>query len=127
MEADRHVDAGLALIPRLTDGPDRQSLELALLVARANAILPLKGYSAPETVGALTAAKRLLDAGVGADLQRFSVLYGLCAANYIAAELKPALALARPNRGSCRPAGRPDLPAVGLRLLGTTSSSGAES
>ncbi len=29
-EADRYVEAGLALIPRLPDGPDRQSLELAL-------------------------------------------------------------------------------------------------
>ena len=74
-EADRYVEAGLALIPRLTDGPDRQSLELALQLARANALLPLKGFTAPETVAALTAAKRLLDAGVGTDLQRFSVLY----------------------------------------------------
>jgi hypothetical protein len=31
----------------------------------------------------LSAAKRLLDARVGDDLQHFSVLYGLCAANYI--------------------------------------------
>ena len=71
-EADRYVDAGLALIPCLTDGPDRQSLELALQLARANALLPLKGFTAPETVAALTEAKRLLDAGVGTDLQRFS-------------------------------------------------------
>ncbi|MGA2792865.1 MAG: hypothetical protein ABSE69_04925 [Roseiarcus sp.] len=95
VEADRYIDAGLALIPRLTDGPDRQSLELALRVARTNALLPLKGYTAPETVAALTAAKRLLDAGVGTGLQRFSVLYGLCAANYIAAQHELALALAR--------------------------------
>ena len=94
-EADRYVDAGLALIPRLTDGPDRQSLELALQLARANALLQLKGFAAPETIAALTAAKQLLDAGVGTDLQRFSVLYGLCAANYMAAQMEPALALAR--------------------------------
>ena len=37
-EADRYVDAGLAVIPRLTDGPDRQSLELSLQLARANAL-----------------------------------------------------------------------------------------
>ena len=74
-EADRYVDSGLALIPRLTDGPDRQFLELSLQLARANALLQLKGFAAPETVAALTAAKQLLDAGVGTDLQRFSVLY----------------------------------------------------
>ena len=42
-EADRYVDAGLALIPRLTDGPDRQSLELALQIARANALIAAEG------------------------------------------------------------------------------------
>ena len=43
----------------------------------------------------MTEAKRLLDAGVGSDLQRFSVLFGLCSANHWAARLEPALALAR--------------------------------
>jgi predicted ATPase len=52
-EADRYVDAGLALIPRLPQGTDRQSLELALHVARAAALSPLKAYTAPETVAAL--------------------------------------------------------------------------
>ena len=73
-EADRYVDAGLALIPRLPQGTDRQSLELALHVARAAALSPLKAYTAPETVAAFRAAKRLLDAGVGDDSQRFFVL-----------------------------------------------------
>ena len=66
-EADRYVDAGLALIPRLPQGTDRQSLELALHVARAAALSPLKAYTAPETIAAFRAAKRLLDAGVGND------------------------------------------------------------
>ena len=57
--------------------------------------MPLKGYVAPETVAALTAAKRLLDAGVGTDLQRFSVLFGLCFANLMVGRPELALALAR--------------------------------
>jgi len=93
-EASRHIDAGLALIPRLSDGPDRQSLELALQLARANTMLQLKGFSAPETVAAWTEAKRFIDAGLGTDLQRFSVLHGLCVAAYNAAQLVPALVLA---------------------------------
>jgi class 3 adenylate cyclase len=93
-EADRYLDAGLALIPRLTDGPDRQSLELALQLARANALTPLKGFNAPETAAAWAAANQLLDAGVGTDLQRFSVVNGLLTANLIEARLEPALALA---------------------------------
>ena len=55
----------------------------------------MKGFAAPRTVAALTAAKQLLDAGVGTDLQRFSVLFGLCFASFIAARMEPALALAR--------------------------------
>jgi predicted ATPase len=86
-EANRYVDSGLAQLPALEDGPRRQSLELALQLARANAVLPLRGYEAPETMAALGEAKRLLDSGVGDDLQRFSVLYGLCAANFFAARL----------------------------------------
>jgi hypothetical protein len=93
-EADRYVDAGLAVIPRLTDGPDRQSFELTLQVARANALLPLKGLAAPETVAALTEAQRFLDAGVGTDMQRSRVMEALCAAFYISGKCEPALVLA---------------------------------
>jgi tetratricopeptide (TPR) repeat protein len=72
-----------------------QSLELALQVANANALLPLKGYAASETVAALNAAKRLLDVGVGTDTQRFSVLFGLCVAVYSGGQMEPALALSQ--------------------------------
>jgi class 3 adenylate cyclase len=94
-EATRHIDAGLALIPRLSDGPNRQSLELALQIARGNALQQLKGFNAPETVAAWTKAKRSIDAGVGTDLQRFSVLHGLCMAAWYAGQMEPALLLAR--------------------------------
>jgi hypothetical protein len=120
VEAGRYVEAGLALIPSLTDGPDRQSLELALQIARANSIFALKGYTAPEAVGALTVAKGLLDAGVGADLQRFSVLFGLCGANYMAAQWKPALALAHQIVEVAERQDDPIYQLLGNRLLGTT-------
>ena len=117
-EADRYAEVGLGLIPRLEDGPDRQSLELALLVARANALRPLKGFNAPEPVAALTAAQRLLNSGVGRDSQRFSVLHGLCSARHVGAQAEPALALAREM---VEVAGREDdttFRLVGTRLLG---------
>ncbi|HWG05588.1 MAG TPA: hypothetical protein VG271_11290, partial [Beijerinckiaceae bacterium] len=118
-EADRHIETGLVLIPNLPDGPDRQAIELALQLARANALTPLKGYTAPETAAALTAAKHLLDAGVGIDLQRFFVLYGLCEANYFAARLEEAFGLAQQI---VEVADRQDDTTcwlVGYRLLGT--------
>ena len=95
VETESYVDDGLALLSGLTDGSDRHFLELSLRLARANALLQVKGFAAPKTVEALMAAKQLLDAGVGTDLQRFSVLYGLCFASYMAAQMEPTLALAR--------------------------------
>jgi tetratricopeptide (TPR) repeat protein len=118
-EADRHGDAGLALVARLTDGPDRQSLELALQLAHGSALLPLKGFTAPETVAALNAGKRLLDAGVGTDLQRFSVLNGLCLANLVAAWMEPALILARQFVDVADRHDDQIYRLVGYRLLGT--------
>jgi hypothetical protein len=94
IEANRHLDTGLSLICRLPEGPDRRALELALYLARTNALLLLKGYSAPETVEALTNAKKLVDAGVGTDLQRFGVLMSLWTANYGAARMSEALGIA---------------------------------
>jgi class 3 adenylate cyclase len=120
IEASRYVEAGLALIPNLTDGPDRQSLELALQIARANALFALKGYTAPDTAAALTAAKLLLDAGVGTDLQRFSVLFGLCGANFMAARWEPALALAHQIVEVAERQDDPIYQLLGYRLLGTT-------
>jgi len=93
-EAEHHASAGLALIPRVAEAAGRDALELGLLVARANALVPLKSISAPETFAAMTAAKELLDRGVGTDLQRASILAGLCAATTLMARMQPALELA---------------------------------
>ncbi len=94
VEAERDASAGLALIPDIAEGDERDALELSLLVARANAMVPLKSVSAPETFEAMLAAKRLLDRGIGTDLQRVSILNGLCAGTTIAARLKEATAFA---------------------------------
>jgi class 3 adenylate cyclase len=118
-EAGRYVDLGLTLVKRLPDGQDRQPLELALQLATANALLPLKGYTAPETLAALNAAKQLIDANVGTDLQRFSVLYGLCSANFIAGRMEPALASALQIVGVADRQDEPIYQIVGYRLLGT--------
>jgi class 3 adenylate cyclase/tetratricopeptide (TPR) repeat protein len=95
VECEKYVDSGLALIARLADGPECQFLELWFRLARANALMQLKGLAAPKTFVALTAAKQLLDAGIGTDLQRLSVLFYLCLVSFLAARMEPALALAR--------------------------------
>ncbi len=94
-EADRYAHAGLALIPLMTKGPDQQAFELALHLAWANAMLPMKGYAAQETVTALTEAKRLIDSGAGTNMQRFAVLYSICTSHMTAARYEAALTQAR--------------------------------
>jgi class 3 adenylate cyclase len=91
VEAECHASTGLALIPGVAEGRERDALELSLLVARAYALVPLKSISAPETFEVMSAAKRLLDRGVGTDLQRVSVLFGLCSVATLRAQMQPAL------------------------------------
>ncbi len=118
-EAERHASAGLALIPLVTEGPERDALNLGLLVARANALTPLKSISAPETFAALNAAKQVLDAGIGTDLQRVSILFGLCAATTLTAQLKQALDLAHQIIEVAERQDDPTYQLVGHRMLGT--------
>ena len=84
----------MSLLAQLPADPQRAQLELALQVARGNAALAVKGYTARETIDILTQVKRLLDSGIGTDMQRFSVLYGLWAANYVAGNIAAAEELA---------------------------------
>jgi tetratricopeptide (TPR) repeat protein len=118
-EAEHHASAGIALIPRILEGPQRDALELGLLVARANAMIPLKSISAPETFAALADAKQLLDRGVGTDLQRVSILYGLCSASTLTARLKQALDFAHQIIEVAERQDDPTYRVVGYRQLGT--------
>ena len=119
VEAERHATTGLALIADIDAGAARDALELSLLVARANALVPLKSISAPETFAALTAAKQLLDQGIGTDLQRVSVLYGLCSSSTLNARLKQALDFAHQIIDVAQRQNDPTYELVGYRQLGT--------
>ena len=118
-EAERHASAGLALIPLMPEDDGRDALNLGLLVAHANAMMPLRSISAPETFTALNAAKQLLDAGVGTDLQRVSILFCLCAATTLTAQLKQALDLAQQIIAVAERQDDPTYQLLGHRMLGT--------
>ena len=119
VEAERHAGTGLALIPGIEPGAERDALELSLLVARANALVPLRSISAPETFAALMAAKQFVDRGIGTDLQRVSVLYGLCSASTLTARLKQALDFAHQIIEVADLQNDPAYQLVGYRQLGT--------
>jgi class 3 adenylate cyclase len=118
-EAEHHAATGLALIPGIEAGSERDALELGLLIARANALVPLKSISAPETFFAMTEAKQVLDRGVGTDLQRVSILFGLCSATTLMARMQPAFDLARQIIEVSERQGDPTHRLVAYRMLGT--------
>jgi len=119
VEAERHANTGLALVASIDAEAGRDALELSLSVARANALVPLKSISAPETFAALTAAKQLLDQGIGTNLQRVSVLYGLCSSSTLNARLKQALDFAHQIIDVAQRQNDPTYELVGYRQLGT--------
>jgi len=119
LEAERHASTGLALIPSIAAGADRDALELSLLVARANALVPLKSISAPETFAVMTEAKRVLDRGVGTDLQRVSILFGLCSATTLLARMQTAFELAQQIIEVSERQDDPIHRLVAYRMLGT--------
>ena len=94
-EADRYAELGFGSLSHMPVGPSRQNLELSLHVARLSTLKVLAGGAAPRTVAAAAAARRLIDSGVGTELQRFTVLGSLYSANLFAAQLGAASALAR--------------------------------
>jgi class 3 adenylate cyclase/tetratricopeptide (TPR) repeat protein len=119
VEAEHHASTGLVQVSRIALGAARDSLELGLLVARANALIPLKSMSASETFEAFTRAKEALDKAGGTDLQRVSILYGLCTGNTLRARMVPAFDLARQIIESAERLDEPTYYLVGYRLLGT--------
>jgi class 3 adenylate cyclase/predicted ATPase len=119
VEAERHASTGLSLIPNIDEGRERDALELSLLVARAYALVPLKSISAPETYEMMSAAKRLLDRGVGTDLQRVSVLFGLCSAATLRARMQPAFEFAQQITEVAERQDDPTYRLVAYRMLAT--------
>lgn len=119
VEAERHASKGLSLIPAVAEGRERDALELSLLVARAYALVPLKSITAPETFEVMSAAKRLLDRGVGTDLQRVSVLFGLCSEATLKARMQPALDFAHEIIEVAERQNDPTYRLVAYRMLAT--------
>src|SRR5579859_584496 len=119
VEAERHAGKGLSLIPAIPEGRERDALELSLLVARAYALVPLKSITAPETFEVMSAAKRLLDRGVGTDLQRVSVLFGLCSEATLKARMQPALDFAHEIIEVAERQNDPTYRLVAYRMLAT--------
>jgi class 3 adenylate cyclase len=118
-EGSRHVEVGLAMLSNTSEGPNRKSVEMGLLVASANASLVTRGYAASETVSALNAAKKALDAGGGTDMQSLSVLFALFLATNIQAQLASAHDVAKQIAQAASERGAPIYWLIAHRALAT--------
>ncbi|HEX5394676.1 MAG TPA: AAA family ATPase, partial [Rhodocyclaceae bacterium] len=76
-EAANHYTEGLALLPKLAQGADRDKLEFSLLINLARVEQMLSGYGHDRVMATMERALALLEMGVGDGIDRFHALWGL--------------------------------------------------
>jgi predicted ATPase len=87
------LSTGLDLLQRLPNTPERVQRELVLQLALGSALVPLKGYSAPEAERAYARARELCQQ-LGDPPELFSALYGLWGMHLVRGELRRSFELA---------------------------------
>lgn len=75
-EAARHFEAGIALLPQLSDERERTRLELMLQIGLGNTHIAVQGYGSPEAKQAFLRAVAL-SRDVEDDADSFPVIFGL--------------------------------------------------
>jgi predicted ATPase len=83
------LNAALELLQKMADGPERTQHELLLHVTLGQALLPIKGFSAPEVERAFTRARELCER-LGDPPELFFVLLGLRGVYFIRGEYRLA-------------------------------------
>jgi len=76
LEALRHFDRGLAILPALPEGPARDGREIELQLARGPSLFTAKGYISPEATEAYARGRELAEQR-GDTRQLFMAVYGL--------------------------------------------------
>jgi class 3 adenylate cyclase/predicted ATPase len=92
-DAISNLSAGLGLLERLPENPGRIQRELLLQLAVGSAMIPIKGYAAPEVERAYMRARELCER-LGDPPELFPALYGLCSMYFVRAEFRAAHELA---------------------------------
>ena len=76
VEAVRHLDQALRLVPRIENPEERRQTELAVQLARGMALTAVEGYASPAVEYAYMRALSLCGEG-GTERQKFAALFGL--------------------------------------------------
>jgi tetratricopeptide (TPR) repeat protein len=94
VEAIAYFQRGIELVSSLSDAVDVAALELGLQIKLGFALIPTKGYTAPESLQAFTRAQTLCQ-HVGETEALFSALRGLWTFSIVRAEIRSAHEFAR--------------------------------
>ncbi len=116
-EAVAHFIGGLEVLKTLPDTPERVQQELTILLALNNALVPVKGYTAPEVEKTVTRARALCQQ-LGETPQLFPVLYGLWSFYVLRREVQTARELAEQLMRLAQRVHDPYLLALAHRALG---------
>ncbi|WP_457938372.1 adenylate/guanylate cyclase domain-containing protein [Mesorhizobium sp. 10J20-29] len=111
---------GLEQVALLSEGMDRDRLELDLQIALINPIIAFKGYSAPETKAASERAT-LLCRQTGQESRVFEAIYGQLAYSYVSAQISRYQELAVEYLDLANGQQEVAHRAVGHRMVGTAS------
>ena len=76
LEAIRHFDRGLAILPALPEGTDRDGCEIELQLARGLSLLTTEGFISAEAAGAYSRARQLAE-NRSDPRQLFMAIFGL--------------------------------------------------
>jgi predicted ATPase len=118
-EAVGHVGKGLTLLETLPGGPERDAVELDLLVALGPPLIATKGFTDPE-VETIYLRARVLCQGLGKTTQLVPVLVGLANIHLLRAELRQARELGEECLTLAQHHDDPGIRMAAHRMLGST-------
>jgi class 3 adenylate cyclase/predicted ATPase len=107
-DAITSLSAGLNLLQKLPDSPERIQLELSYQLALGRALIVVKSYAAPEVEGAYTRARELC-ARLDNPPDLLPTLYGLWVMHLVRGELRRSGVLGEQLLRRARSANDPDL------------------
>ncbi len=116
-EAGAHLSRAIATVVTLPDSPDRDRLELDLLILRGVPQTATQGYGAPEVREGYTRARELA-VKLGESDELFAPLYGLWRSCLLRAEYMPGLDLAEQLLSIAAQGGPPSFEVAARRSLG---------
>ena len=119
-DAITSLTAALDLLQKLPDGSELVQRELLLQLTLGQALIPLKGWAAPEVERAFARSHELCER-LGDPAELFTALYGLFIVHYLRGDLRRADELAEQLMRRAQSADDPALLLVAHSALGNTS------